>query len=188
MLLNSCVINNRDIIFSDYVLNPIGRYEVKGDISFSNKNLTSDLLLEYLDHNALNLKTNKRINYLIKKSKRIYLSVGMNDLLEYVSLVDNKLVFSSTLMSQKIALLEYNVHEIISSILAIKEVEIYYLSLYYLNDDCLDSLIGEYNFDIKEVLEGLNVNYVDINEVIKVNNFMYEEGNQKKLYKYLGIS
>ena len=53
------------------------------------------------------------------------------------------LVLLNTLINQKIALLEYNLHEIISSIIAIKEVDIYYISLYYLNDE---------RFDIKRIL------------------------------------
>ena len=81
----------------------------------------------------------------------MYISVGMNDLLEYVSLDNGTLTYSSSLLTQKLALLQYNVHEIISSILAIKEVEISYLSLYFLNDLAVDELIKEYNAYIKDI-------------------------------------
>ena len=141
--------------------------------------------MEYLDYNAENLKTKTKINNLIKKSKLIYISVGMNDLLEYVSLEDNILTYSSSLLTQKLALLQYNVHEIISSILAIKEVEISYLSLYYLNDSSFDELIKEYNEDIKDILEGMNVNFIDINEVVEIENYTFTIQNQKELYEYL---
>ena len=83
ILLSSIFIfsNNKKLIFSDYLLYPLDEETRLNnyDYSFSNINLTSELLNEYLDNNALNLKTKKRINSLIKKSKEIYLSVGLND-------------------------------------------------------------------------------------------------------------
>ena len=182
--LSLLVNNKKKVVFSDYILTPIYN-DINFDTSFSNQNLTSDLLLEYLDYNAENLKTKTKINNLIKKSKLIYISVGMNDLLEYVSLEDNILTYSSSLLTQKLALLQYNVHEIISSILAIKEVKITYLSLYYLNDSSFDELIKEYNADIKDILDGMNVNFNNINEVIKIENYTFTIQNQKELYEYL---
>ena len=182
--LSLLVNNKKKVIFSDYILTPINN-NINLDTSFSNQNLTSDLLLEYLDYNAENLKTKTKINNLIKKSKLIYISVGMNDLLEYVSLDNGTLTYSSSLLTQKLALLQYNVHEIISSILAIKEVEISYLSLYYLNDLAFDELIKEYNEDIKDILDGMNVNFININEVIKIENYTFTIQNQKELYEYL---
>lgn len=182
--LSLLVNNKKKVIFSDYILTPIYN-DINLDTSFSNQNLTSELLLEYLDYNAENLKTKTKINNLIKKSKLIYISVGMNDLLEYVSLEDNILTYSSSLLTQKLALLQYNVHEIISSILAIKEVEITYLSLYYLNDSSFDELIKEYNADIKDILEGMNVNFIDINEVVEIENYTFTIQNQKEIYEYL---
>ena len=182
--LSLLVNNKKKVIFSDYILTPIYN-DINFDTSFSNQNLTSDLLLEYLDYNAENLKTKTKINNLIKKSKLIYISVGMNDLLEYVSLEDNILTYSSSLLTQKLALLQYNVHEIISSILAIKEVKITYLSLYYLNDSSFDELIKEYNADIKDILEGMNVNFIDINEVVEIENYTFTIQNQKEIYEYL---
>ena len=182
--LSLLVNNKKKVIFSDYILTPIYN-DINFDTSFSNQNLTSELLLEYLDYNAENLKTKTKINNLIKKSKLIYISVGMNDLLEYVSLEDNILTYSSSLLTQKLALLQYNVHEIISSILAIKEVKITYLSLYYLNDSSFDELIKEYNADIKDILEGMNVNFIDINEVVEIENYTFTIQNQKEIYEYL---
>lgn len=182
--LSLLVNNKKKVIFSDYILTPIYN-DINLDTSFSNQNLTSELLLEYLDYNAENLKTKTKINNLIKKSKLIYISVGMNDLLEYVSLEDNILTYSSSLLTQKLALLQYNVHEIISSILAIKEVEITYLSLYYLNDSSFNELIKEYNADIKDILEGMNVNFIDINEVVEIENYTFTIQNQKEIYEYL---
>ena len=182
--LSLLVNNKKKVVFSDYILTPINN-NINLDTSFSNQNLTSDLLLEYLDYNAENLKTKTKINNLIKKSKLIYISVGMNDLLEYVSLEDNILTYSSSLLTQKLALLQYNVHEIISSILAIKEVKITYLSLYYLNDSSFDELIKEYNADIKDILEGMNVNFIDINEVVEIENYTFTIQNQKEIYEYL---
>ena len=182
--LSLFVNNNKKVIFSDYILTPINN-NINLDTSFSNQNLTSELLLEYLDYNAENIKTKTKINNLIKKSKSIYISVGMNDLLEYVSLDNDTLTYSSSLLTQKLALLQYNVHEIISSILAIKEVEITYLSLYYLNDSSFDELIKEYNDDIKDILEGMNVNFIDINEVVEIDNYTFTIQNQKELYEYL---
>ena len=76
ILLSSVFIfsNNKKLIFSDYLLYPLDEETRLNnyDYSFSNINLTSELLNEYLDNNALNLKTKKRINSLIKTSKEKY--------------------------------------------------------------------------------------------------------------------
>lgn len=169
-------INNEVTVLSDYILNNINS---KYNYSFSNNNLTSSILLEYLDYNAKELKSNIKINKLIKKSKKIYISVGMNDLLNFVSLDENKLIYNPTLINQKIALLEYNLHEIISSILAIKEVDIYYISLYYLNDERFDSIIEECNFELKDLLESMNVTFIDISNEVKIKNFKFNNENKE---------
>ena len=83
------------------------------------------------------------------------------------------------------ALLEYNIHEIISSILAIKDVDIYYFSLYYLNDKDIDVLIYEFNLEIKELLNSFKVNYIEVNDYIKINDYRYTLDNQKVLLKAL---
>ena len=120
ILLSSVFIfsNNKKLIFSDYLLFPLDEDTRLNnyDYSFSNINLTSELLNEYLDNNALNLKTKKRINSLIKKSKEIYLSVGLNDLFSLINNNEGSLEFNYSLFTKKMALLEYNIHEIISSI------------------------------------------------------------------------
>lgn len=170
--------------FSDYILYPLDE-NIKKDkynYSFSNTNLTSELLLEYLDYNAVEIKENIKINDLIKKSKKIYISVGMNDLLRYISLLDNKLTYSSTLINEKIALLEYNIYEIINSILAISDVEIYYLSLYYLNDDDFDELIKEFNEEIKDLVNSMEANYIEINEIVYIEDYKFTFEEQKKIY------
>lgn len=169
-------INNEVTVLSDYILNNIN---TKYNYSFSNNNLTSSILLEYLDYNAKELKSNIKINKLIKKSKKIYISVGMNDLLNFVSLDEEKLIYNPTLINQKIALLEYNLHEIISSILAIKEVDIYYISLYYLNDERFDSIIEECNFELKDLLESMNVTFIDISNEVKIKNFKFNNENKE---------
>ena len=189
ILLSSLFIfsNNKKLIFSDYLLYPLDE-ETKlniYDYSFSNTNLTSELLNEYLDNNALNLKTNKRINSLIKKSNKIYLSVGLNDLFSLINNNEGKLEFNYSLFTKKMALLEYNIHEIITSILSVKEVDIYYFSLYYLNDENVDVLIYEFNLEIKELLISFNINYIEVNDYIKVNDYIFTLDNQKELLKTL---
>ena len=111
----------------------------------------------------------------------------MNDLLSYINIDNNKLVYNATLINQKLALLEYNVNEIISSILAVKNVEIYYISLYYLNDEGFDGLVDDYNSDMKELLEFMGVNFIDINEIIKIENYTFSIYEQDKIYEYLNI-
>ena len=189
ILLSSVFIfsNNKKLIFSDYLFYPLNEDTKLNnyDYSFSNINLTSELLNEYLDNNALNLKTKKRINSLIKKSKEIYLSVGLNDLFSLINNNEGNLEFNYSLFTKKMALLEYNIHEIISSILAIKDVEIYYFSLYYLNDKDIDVLIYEFNLEIKELLNSFKVNYIEVNDYIKINDYRYTLDNQKVLLKAL---
>lgn len=175
-------INNEVTVLGDYVLN---NSNFKYNYSFSNNNLTSSILLEYLDYNAKDLKSNIKINKQIKKSKKIYISVGMNDLLNYVSLENNDLVYNPALINQKIAFLEYNLHEIISSILAIKEVNIYYVSLYYLKNERFDNLIEECNLELKDLLESLNVTFIDISKEVKIENFKYSNENKESVYSLI---
>lgn len=183
LLLTFNLKKNKITILGDYILNISNNK--KYNFNFSSDNLDSTLLLEYLDYNALDIKEGVYINSLIKKSQKIFISVGMNDLLNYVSLVDNRLIYNPTVIYQKIALLEYNVNEIINSILAINDVDIYYLSLYYLNDSNFDEIIKEYNYEIKSVLEGINVNYLEINDLIKVENYKISIESQNKIFRHL---
>ena len=183
LLLTYNLRKNKITILGDYILNISNNK--KYNFNFSSDNLDSTLLLEYLDYNALDIKEGVYINSLIKKSQKIFISVGMNDLLNYVSLVDNRLIYNPTVIYQKIALLEYNVNEIINSILAINDVDIYYLSLYYLNDSNFDEIIKEYNYEIKSVLEGINVNYLEINDLIKVENYKISIESQNKIFRHL---
>lgn len=177
--------NNQSLFFSDYLLVPLNNEKIKSNYSFSNENLTSDLLLEYLDYNAKNLKNSQKINNLIKTSKEIFISVGINDLMEYVSLVDKKLIYNPSIINEKIALLEYNIHEIITSILAIKEIDIYCFSIYYFNDQEFDLLIEDYNSDLKNILECLNCNYIETNELISIDDYTYSKEDQKIIYDYI---
>lgn len=176
--------DNKTIIIGDYILTPLKNNEIKYDYSFSMNELESSLLLEYLDKNAIDLKKNISINKYIKNSNKIYLSVGMNDLLNYVTLDDNKLNYNLSLISEKVALLEYNLHEIISSIKAIKDVDIYYFSLYYLNDP-FDEIIYEYNLEIMNMLKSLDANYIEINNLINIEEYRYTSFNQRKIYDYM---
>lgn len=181
------VINKKEKvgIIGDYMLNPLNENEVNYDTYFSHNDLTSNKLLEYLDYNAYDLKNHIKINKYIKSLSKIYLSIGMNDLLEFVNKEDNKLVFNHTLLSEKIALLEYNLHEIVTSISAIKDIEIYYFSLYYFNDEDYDLFVQDYNYDIKLLLEGLSMNYIEVNDLIEINDYTYTIYEQKKLYDYI---
>lgn len=176
--------NNKKIIIGDYLLNPLANNKINLDYTFSMNDLDSSLLLEYLDNNAVDLKTKTSINRYIKKSKKIYLSVGMNDLLNYVSLSDSELNYNPTIINEKIALLEYNLHEIISSIKAIKDIEIYYFSLYYFNDS-FDEVIYEYNLEIKSMLESLNAIYIETNDIIQIDEYKYTSFDQRKIYNYI---
>ena len=180
--------SNKVIVFSDYLLYPFKENEEyfnDYNYSFSNVNLTSDLLNEYLDNNAKNLKNNKSINKLIKKSEKIYLSVGLNDLFTLVNKNLDSLEVNYSLFLKRMAILEYNIHEIITSILAVKKVEIYYFSLYYLNDEILDNLIYEFNIEISDLVKGLNCNFIEVNEILKINDYSYTYLNQRDLYKTL---
>jgi len=186
-LISIVKVKNKITFFGDYILNPMDdSYKKKNyNYSFSNNNLTSTLLLEYLDYNALDVKSNLKINKLIKQSKKIYISVGMNDLLNYVSLIENTLSYNPTIIYEKIALLEYNIFEIINSIFAIKNIEIYYVSLYYLNDESLDEIIKEFNEEIKELLVGIGANYLEVNEVLSVSNYQFTINEQKEIYNFI---
>ncbi len=185
LLINFIKVNNLILIFSDYVLCPLEEkiIDKKYDFSFSNQNLTSELLLEYLDYDAKNLKTNKNINGLIKKAKKIYISVGLNDLLEYVNIVDNELNFNSSILSEKLAIIEYNINEIIASIEAVKNTDIYFLSWYKFNNQKLDEFIDDFNYDLRNIAEANNVVYIEINKIITIDNYSFSYLEQNKLYK-----
>ena len=72
-----------------------------------------------------------------------------------------------------------------NSILAIDNVNIYYVSLYYFNDEAFDEIIKEYNEEIKVLLEGIEVNYIEINNIITIENYTFTNKNKEILYEYI---
>lgn len=185
LLMNLIIPKNKYSIISDYMINVNSLELKKYRKAFSFNDLNSSKLLDFIDHNAKDLKEDITINKFIENSKRLYLSVGINDLLEYVTLIDNSLIYNPTLINEKMALLEYNINEIISSILAVKNIEIYYFTLYYLNDSLFDEYIKEYNEEIKEVLKPYNINFIETNNLIKIENYTYTIENQKTITEYI---
>ena len=53
------------------------------------------------------------------------------------------------------------------------------ISLYYLNDERFDSIIEECNFELKDLLESMNVTFIDISNEVKIKNFKFNNENKE---------
>ena len=49
----------------------------------------------------------------------------------------------------------------------------------------IDVLIYEFNLEIKDLLNSFKVNYIEVNDYIKISDFRYTLDNQKALLKAL---
>lgn len=170
--------NNKIVSFSEL----LGKYFVeKNEIENVNRNyvsssVNSEELLEMISKDSYSGKDNG-LNSQIKNSKYITISVGMNDILEYIRFDSNnqKIVYDKEFIKRKLEILKQNYYEIIEQVKEINsDAEVYLVGYYFPfmwvdeeNKESVNEVFKLLNDSIKDISEVSDVYYVDISEVSK---------------------
>lgn len=170
-------------------------HDYKINDSLSLKTMKSKELLYYVSSNAYLNNENKKIsiNQLIKESKYVVISIGINDLLSKLILnkYESKLTYDLDNISLMLSLFEQNLFNIIEHILLVNEscniIITTYDDPFYLVDkkDEIHEILNKLNLTLISVCNFFEQHYVEI----KLNNTMYYDdlnsfypndlGNQK---------
>ena len=147
--------------------------------SLSLKTMKSKELLYYVSSNAYLNNENKKIsiNQLIKESKYVVISIGINDLLSKLILnkYESKLTYDIDNISLMLSLFEQNLFNIIEHILLVNEsckiIVTTYDDPFYLVDkqDEIHTILNKLNLTLISVCNFFEQHYVEI----KLNNTMY---------------
>ena len=167
--------DNKDI---SYCLKELA-HDYKIIDSLSLKTMKSKELLYYVSSNAYLNNENKKIsiNQLIKESKYVVISIGINDLLSKLILnkYESKLTYDIDNISLMLSLFEQNLFNIIEHILLVNEsckiIATTYDDPFYLVDkqDEIHTILNKLNLTLISVCNFFEQHYVEI----KLNNTMY---------------
>lgn len=167
--------DNKDI---SYCLKELA-HDYKINSSLSLKTMKSKELLYYVSSNAYLNNENKKIsiNQLIKESKYVVISIGINDLLSKLILnkYESKLTYDIDNISLMLSLFEQNLFNIIEHILLVNEsckiIVTTYDDPFYLVDkqDEIHTILNKLNLTLISVCNFFEQHYVEI----KLNNTMY---------------
>ena len=168
-------------MLGDYLVN--GNFVENSNYNYTKSNIDSAMLLEMICKDAYSGNDGGVVS-LIKDSKYITISVGMNDVLQYIRFDSNnqKIEYDKEYIKRKLEIFKQNYYEIIEEIKELNEGVSVYLVGYYFPFEWVDEDKKEevnevfklLNDSIKEVSELMSVYYVDISEVSKVEN-MYSK-------------
>lgn len=163
----------------------LGDYLVSSDlVSESNYNYTfssidSSGLLEMICKDAYSGNDGGLVS-LIRDSKYITISVGMNDILQYIRFDSNNqsIEYDKEYIKRKLEVMKQNYYEIIEEIKELNDGVSVYLVSYYApfqwvdeeNKEIVNEVFNLLNDSIREVSELMSVYYVDISEVSKEEN------------------
>lgn len=170
-------INSFSSILGDYLIN--SKYVEVSNDNYAQSNMDSATLLEMICKDAYSGEDEGLVS-LIKNSKYITISVGMNDILRYIRFDSNnqQVEFDKEYIKRKLEIMKQNYYEIIDEIKELNEGVSVYLVGYYFPFDWVDEerkdnvneVFDMLNDSIKEVSELMSVFYVDISEVSKEEN------------------
>lgn len=167
----------------------LGKHLIDGGLvevvnyNYTKSAIDSAALLEMICKDAYSGNDSGLVS-LIKESKYITISVGMNDILQYIRFDSNdqSIKYDKDYIKRKMEIMKQNYFEIIEEIKELNEGVSVYLVGYYcpfswVDEENLES-VGEVftllNDSIKEVSDLMSVYYVDISEVSKEEN-MYSK-------------
>jgi len=144
--------------------------------NYVSASVDSEMLLEMICKDAYS-GNDEGLVKVIKNSKYITVSVGMNDIIDYIRFDSSqkKVIYDEEFIRRKMEIMKQNYYEIIETIKEINDRSKIYLVSYYYPYSWVD---GEYERDVNEVFALLNdsirdiseaseVYYVDISEVSK---------------------
>jgi len=163
----------------------LGEYFISNNLvskvndSYVRSSITSEMLLEMINKDAYS-ENNKGLLSLLKDSKYVTISIGMNDILQYLRFDSNKqeMTYDEEIIDRKLEIMKQNYCEIIEEIKNINEkINVYLVSYYYpfewvseKNKIKVNEVFSKLNSCIKEVSDLANVHYVDISGVSKEEN------------------
>lgn len=146
------------------------------DDNYVSSSVDSELLLAMICKDAYSGNDEGLVNS-IKNSKYITISVGMNDIIDYIRFDSNnqKIVYDKEYIKRKLEIMKQNYYEIVEEIKEINADSSVYLMGYYSpfswvneeNKKEVNEVFEMLNDSIKEVSEVTDVYYVDISEVSK---------------------
>ena len=150
--------------------------EINSSYAFSG--VDSSKLLEMIEKDAYSGKDDGLVS-LIKESKYITVSVGMNDIIEYIKFdsSNKKVVYDKEFIKRKMEIMKQNYLEIVEEIKQLNEGVSVYLIGYYSPLEYEEEVFNMLNDSIKQVSELCNVYYVDISGVNE-----YEDMFQSDIY------
>lgn len=168
--------------------------------NYTSSKIDSTLLLKMISEGASSGK-DEGLKSLIENSKYITISVGMNDILDYIRFDSNnqKIVYDKEYIKRKLEIMKQNYFDIVEEIKNINGDARVYLMGYYCPFFWVDE---EYKIDVNEVFLLLNdcikdvgvltdVNYVDISDVASAGNmiddyqiYLNDEG-QKHIFELI---
>lgn len=172
-------------LLGDYLVNDKMVSNVDDNYVFAG--MDSELLLEMISKEAYGVEEKGIVN-LIENSKYITISVGMNDIIDYIRFDSSKqkVIYDKEYIKRKLEIMKQNYYEIVDAIKDINESSKVYLMSYYYPYYWVDEEYREdacevfkmLNDSIKEVSKVSDVYYVDISEVSKEENMF----NKSQIY------
>lgn len=147
--------------------------------SYTSSSVDSSLLLEMIVKDAYSGNDSGLVS-LIKDSKYITISVGMNDVINYIRFDSNnkEAIYDKEHIKRKLEIMKQNYLEIVEEIRELNEGVSVYLVGYYSPFEYGEEVFEMLNDSVKEVGELTGVYYVDISEVSEQKN-MY---SNKQIY------
>lgn len=168
-------------LLGDYLINNNLIGEV--NTSYTSSSIDSSMLLEMINKDAYSGNDVGLVS-LIKESKYVTVSVGMNDIIQYIRFDSNneKMIYDKEYIKRKLEIMKQNYYEIVEEIKELNEGVSVYLVGYYCpfewvsesNKEGVNEVFSLLNSSIKEVSELTSVYYVDISEASKEEN-MYSK-------------
>lgn len=175
--LKGSEISSFSSILGDYLIN--SNLVNESNYNYAKSNIDSDALLEMICKDAYSGNDSGLVS-LIKESKYITISVGMNDILQYIRFDSNnqKIEYDKEYIKRKLEIFKQNYYEIIEEIKELNDEVSVYLVGYYSpfswvdeeNKEGVNEVFKLLNDSIKEVSDFMSVYYVDISEVSKEEN------------------
>lgn len=145
----------------------------ESNVEYLKNNMTSKKLLEMIEANSYK-EDNEDLVSLIKKSKYITITLGINDILNQIKYdsYSKKLIYDKEIIVNKIEIFKHNYHQIIQEIKDInKDAKVILVGNYVLYSD--EELSGLVNDATIEVSRECDVYYVDISDIR--DKYMYQD-------------
>ena len=153
----------------DYLINEDKVAEHKSD--YVSNNMTSKKLLEMIEGNVYNNEGSGLVGE-IKKSKYVTITLGINDVLNYIKYdsISDKLIYDEEILKEKINVFKHNYYNIVNEIKDInKESNVMLVGTYSIyGDNVVSNLLND---AIKDVSINYNCHFIDVSDI--GDNYLY---------------